>query len=60
MTDLSKTRRRWAPNSTDDELLADLESARAEQQPDSPAANAPEMTPGQAADIARLLDGGSS
>jgi hypothetical protein len=50
-------RPRWRPDSTDEELLADLDAARAEHGEDSFAASAPEMTPGQAADIARLLDG---
>lgn len=48
-------RRRWHPGSSEEELLADLERARIDQQIDDLVASAGRMTPDQAARIGRLF-----
>jgi hypothetical protein len=48
-------RRRWHPGSSEDELLADLERARIDQQIDELVASAGRMTPDQAARVGRLF-----
>jgi hypothetical protein len=48
-------RRRWHPGASEEELLADLERARIDQQIDALVACAGRMTPEQAARVGRLF-----
>jgi hypothetical protein len=56
----TRSRHRWAPDSTDEELMADLEAARAEDVIDGVLATAPQnITSRQAAQLNRLFFGPS-